>query len=497
MPSPGSLRTVPTPPPPAAAVYSGTLYTRPDPLPAASSLLPVSFTAPDSGVGELTWGQREIWNAMTRQGWLNLGGTQRIPPGTTLPDIADELRYLMTRYPSFRTRLRFDHNGRPTQEVFGSGQVLIEVYDADDETADATDAADATAAIAATVDAHYRTATRDFAGEWPIRMGVVRRHGELTHLVVQTCHLVTDAAGMQVITRETATRDTTPPSGMSTLELARWQGSEAGQRHHANVERHWRRALDSLPERSSPADADPREPRHWSGQLDSPALQLAVPVIAERTRTDSSAVFLTLYAIALGRTGVLNPAVIRPLSGNRFRPGMPELVSNLVQSGICVLNLSDTTVDEAVRRTKRALLTAYKYAYFDAEKIAALLERTALERGPQLGLTNYFNDRRIEHDLKPAVQPVTAQRLRDAVDGGAFHWFEKKDNPFEPLFLHVQDDPDSIGLQVCADTHLVSPASMEALVRTMEAVAVEAALDPAAVTGVPAPGVVVSGAVDV
>jgi Condensation domain len=469
-------------PPPAAvaaaSVYAGTINQPPTPRPTPALRIPVEFTAPDSGVAELTWGQMEIWLAMTRQGWLRLGGTKRLPPGTAVAEIVDELCYLMTRYPSMRTLLRFDENGRPTQEVFGTGRIALEVYDAD---GDELDAADRTAEV---VDEHYLTAPRDFAGEWPVRMAVVRRHGELTHMVVQMCHLVTDVGGARVMHPEVAARETAPVPSPHQLDLARWQCSAAGQRHHATTARHWEQLLRSLPPCPPPTHPDPREPRHWAGQFDSRALYLAVPVIAERTGIDSSAVYLALYAIALGRTGVLNPAVIRPLVHNRFHAGVPDTVGNFVQSGICVLDVAGISVDDAVRRAGRGAFSAYKYAYFDAEKMAALFERVAMERGPHLGVTNFFNDRRTERARRPAVEPVTARGLREAASAGAFHWFERKDNPFEPLFLHIMDDQETISLQICADTHRVPPSDIEALLRTVEAVAVEAALDPAAATRV-------------
>jgi condensation domain-containing protein len=465
-----------------ATRYGGVLQSPPDPPPVPALRVPVEFEAPDSGVAELTWGQMEIWLAMTRQGWLRLGGTKPLPPGTTVQEIADELHYLVTRYAPMRTLLRLDENGRPTQEVFGSGQIDLEIYDADDGVdADAADeqAVDETVA---TVLEHYQTKPRDYEHEWPVRMGLVRRRGELTHMVVQICHLVTDGGGGQVMAREVPVRETAPVEGVHHLELARWQNSEAGRRHHAMTARHWEKILRTLPPSAAPECADPREPRHWSGKLDSPALYLSVPVIAERTQVDSSTVLMALYAIALGRVGVLSPAVIRPLVHNRFRPGLANLVCNIVQSGICVLDVADVTVDEAVRRARRGGLTAYKYAYFNAEEMAALFNQVAAEQGPHLGVTNFFNDRRTV--LKPAGAPVSERRLREAADAASFSWFEKKDNPHERLFLHVEDVPEGIRLQICADTHHVSPENMEAVAREMQAVAVEAALDPSAPTGV-------------
>lgn len=473
-----------------AAAYAGAL-TPPDPRPVPSALVPVEFTAPDSGVGQLTWGQMEIWLAMTRQGWMPFGGVEKLAPGTTVDDVADELRYLMTRYPSFRTRLRFAENGRPIQqEVFGSGTVMLEVYDADSDgdaggDGDSQGAVDAADATATAVYRQYRTAPRDFTGEWPVRMGVVRWRGEPVRLIVQNCHLVSDGGGVEVFLRDLAVRETAPPTGMNTLELARWQHSEAGQRLHAAAERYWRKVIGSLPP-LPPRATDPRTPRHWSGLYESPALNLAVPLIAERTRVDSSTVFLALYAIALGRTGVLNPAVIRPLSANRYREGIETIVTHLVQSGICMLDVADMTVDEAVRRTKRAAMATFKYSYWDAEKMEALIQQTEAALGPHPGLRNFANDRRAGRPFEPPGEPVTAQRLKEAVEAASFRWIEKKDNAFEPLFLHIEDAPGRIALQMCGDTHHVSPAEIEALARTMETVAVEAALDPEAVTGVPA-----------
>jgi hypothetical protein len=458
------------------------------PAPAPALRVPVEFAAPGSGTADLAWGQMEIWLAMTRQGWLRLGGTKPLPPGTTVEEIADELRYLMERYPTMRTLLRFDENGRPTQELFGSGRVVLEVYDADgeDEKEHEDEDADAADRTVAAVLARYQSAPRDFTGEWPVRMAVVRRHGEPTHMVVQMCHLVTDGFGSRVMLRESPERTATPVLGMQQLELARWQCSEAGRRQHAAAERHWERMLRSLEPIPLDARADPRTPRHWSGQLDSPALYLAVPLIGERTQANPSTVLLALYAIALGRTGIMRPAVIRPLVHNRFRREIADTACNLVQSGICVLDVADATVDEAVRRAERGARSAAKYAYFDSELMAALFERMGREHGPHLGVWNFFNDRRSGSAVEPTGGPVTAGRLREAAGKSAFHWFDKKDNPWERLFLHIEDGPESIALQVCADTHCVSPGDLEAIARTMEAVAIEAALDPAAATGVSA-----------
>jgi len=67
-----------------------------------------------------------------------------------------------------------------------------------------------------------------------------------------------------------------------------------------------------------------------------------------------------------------------------------------------------------------------------------------------------------------------------------FWWTEKKENTAEPLFLHVEDAPESVLLVVSGDTHFLSPVDTEGLAWDIEAIAVEAMFDPAVPTLVPA-----------
>ncbi|MFL6111446.1 MAG: condensation domain-containing protein [Catenulispora sp.] len=460
---------------PAAAAIPGTApEVVPDPLPVPTDRVVVAFAGEGAGVAELSWGQREIWLAMLRQGWLRMGGTLPLGAEATLDGIADELAYMMGRFPTLRTRLRFDAAGRPSQELFAAGEIGLEVYDTPDD--------EDPSALASAVEARYLTTPRDFVAEWPLRMGVVRHRKAPTHLVVITCHLVTDGAGAAVLSREMRERPTAPVAGTQMLELARWQQSPAGRRQSANSLRHLEKALRSVVPRRLPASADPREPRHWTGELTSPALNAAVRAISERTGADSSSVLLALYAIAVSRRGLLRPAVIRLLSGNRFRPGLANVVGNLVQSGICVLDVVDTTVDEVVRRAQHAALAAYKNSYFDPDDELALIDRIAREHGPGAErwsphTWSFFNDRRTDRRGEEGSPPVTRDRLRELLDATSFRWVEKKANPYEPLFLHIEQTPDSLLVIVSADTHHVSPADNEGLTRDMEELGVRAAFD--------------------
>lgn len=450
---------------------------------AATERVPVSFSGEGAGRGELSWGQRAIWLTMLRQGWLYFGGVMPLPPGKTVRQVADDLGVMMGHYPSMRTRLRFDEAGRPSQELFASGQIALEVYDADADSGldegggdGHSDANSARAEeLAALVEARYRTMPRDFVGEWPQRVAVVRSRGELTHLIAVTCHLVTDGFGVEVMNRQLAAGLTGTATGMQPLEQTVWQGSVAGQRQSDASLRYWERMLLSAPSLPMPTSPDPREPRRWAGRLRSPALRAAVPMIAERTSTNGSSVLMALYAVALGKVTGVSPVVVWPLVSNRFRPGLAEVVCNLVQFGICVVEVEGVPFDEVAVRTWRAAISAYKYAYYDAAKHDAMIRRVAPQYGPATGIAYFFNDRRTQGGRAVAEAAMTSRQLSEAGERGTFEWIERMDNPFERILLNVEDDPEAVVLSIFADTHFFSPAQIEELMRQMEAVAISAA----------------------
>src|SRR5580700_8053083 len=73
----------------------------------------VQFAGDGSGVAELSWGQREIWSVIqAKDNSLPMGGARALPPGQTVADVADGLRFIMSRHQALRTRLRFGPDGQ-------------------------------------------------------------------------------------------------------------------------------------------------------------------------------------------------------------------------------------------------------------------------------------------------------------------------------------------------------------------------------------------------
>ena len=440
----------------------------------STSFLPVPFAGPGSGSDELTWGQQDIWDIMQRErSWLPIGFARPLPAGTTVGDVASELGFCMTRYQSMRTKLEFTVDGRPRQVLHSHGEVVLELVDAGPDADPAE--------VAVRVQQRYQTTEHDHATDWPVRMAVVRRDGVPTHQVMVVCHLVVDGIGALVMQQEMARRDPTvdpatlPVDALQPLEQARQQRTPQARRQSAAAVRHWEHLLRTTPADRYPGSTDPREPRYWEMGFNSPALHLAVEPVAARAGVESSAVLLTAFAMAVSSVTGIAPLLVQLVVGNRFRQGLADTVSPVIQTGLCLLDLAGADFDEALRRTWRASLSGHKHAYYDPADLAATVERVAAERGEPVRMRCGFNDRRMLTATTPPGDP-SPDGLRAPLADSTLYVERRQDRPFEPSFVHVLQLPGAIRLVLCADTHFLSPADQEAVLRSTEAAVVDAAL---------------------
>ncbi len=420
----------------------------------------VAFEGPGAGEAPLSWGQQDIWASMTRFGeQLPLGGVTPLPAGTTVEDVAGELRYLMSRYQVLRTRLRFAAGAVPRQVVAAAGEVTLEVLDAGDP-----------AAGAAAMLERYRREPVDFTSDWPIRMGVVRHRGTPTHLCAVIWHLAMDHAGAAVMLREVAARVQDPVAGMQPLEQAGWQASEAGARQSRSALRHWERVLRAMPAPWPVVSRRPERPRHWKGRLVSPAIPLATRMLAERTGADPATTLLAAFAVAVRRCAGVDPVPVLLVTSNRFRSGLADVVAPVAQPGLCLVSVADGAFGTVLDGARRAATAAYKHAYYDTAGKESLVARVAAERGPQFRVDFHLNDRR-GPDL-----PAVAGTLSHAVARRTLDWTPFKDTPSSRIFVHADDAPGATVLTCYADTHHVSLAEASTVLTTLESTLADAAL---------------------
>jgi hypothetical protein len=125
---------------------------------------------------------------------------------------------------------------------------------------------------------------------------------------------------------------------------------------------------------------------------------------------------------------------------------------------------------------------AYKHAYYDPAGRDEVSRRITAERGAELALGVFFNDRRVRtRELADSVSGDVATRgeppsLRAELTRSTLTWGERNDMPADRVLLNINDTPDTLSYELCADSHFVSPADMAALMRRIEAVLVDAAV---------------------
>jgi hypothetical protein len=322
-----------------------------------------------------------------------------------------------------------------------------------------------------------------------VLLNVVLCDGVPAISVLSICHIVSDAFGGIALATDLAERDAGRPgrpiTALQPLEQARWQRSEQGQRHGEAVLRHWALLLRGMPARRFPAPVDRGEPRYRRVRLDSPATYLAIRVIRERTGVASAQVILALFLVALAQVTGINPSATRVAVNNRFRQELADSVSLVNQYGLCVVDVADVTFDEALRRLGRRMFATLKNAYYDPLRLAELVERVGRERGEEVDVHCYYNDRRLFQDDDAPAGPVpTAAQVQAAIPLSTIA-HEVVADAAERLFAAVEMATDTFKLTLEADTHHLSREAMAACAAALESVAVGAALDPAAPTDVP------------
>jgi hypothetical protein len=433
------------------------------------TLIAVPFAGEGAGEDELSWGQQDIWGSMRRdRSWLPIGFARPVPPGTTIDDIVDELRFCLSRYQSMRTKLRFTAAGRPRQVVHARGEVTLEVVDVPPDADPA--------AVAKGVQDRFQGTDHDHAAEWPVRMAVVRHRGAPAYQVMVVCHLVVDGLGALVMQEEMRSRPPGPVTASQPLEQAREQRTPAAVRRSEAALRHWEHLLRTTPADRYPGSADPRTPRYWETHRISTALHLALGPVAARARVESSTVLLAAFAMAMSAVTGIGPLLMQLVAGNRFRPGLAATVSPVSQTALCRLDVAGRTLDEALAHTWRAALAGHKHSYYDPAALDALVERVSRERPDPAVMRCGFNDRRaLTLDVAPVAPAADA---RAALAHTTTHVERRQDTPFDPCYLHVLRQREAIALVLCADTHFLGPAEQEAVLRGVEETVVDA-LSPA------------------
>ena len=439
----------------------------------------VAFQGDGEGVGELTWSQANLWQGMTLDGPpITMGGIVRPPNPMTVEQIEDLLRFSVSRHQSLRTRLRLRGDRPPLQVCVASGEVPLDIIDAGD---------DDPVPIAKAIESGYQQKSFDYENEFPVRMAVVHRDGVALQMVATYLHLAMDQGGVDALMSDIGARDPVtgaaagPVTSMQPLELARRQAGANAQRKSAAAMTYLEHVLRAMPVRQF------GEPRYADDgmrvvRFRSPATALAIRRIAAQEATSTASALLAAFAVGVARFSRHPNVMAMLLVHNRFRPGLADSVSPVVQMSPCLIEVRGAaSLRDVVVRTGASVLTAYKHAYYDPYQQDVVFDRVEAERGP-LEYWHY-NDRR-DMDLSLADGPMpTDDEIRAAA--------ARSEHSLEPgasvttagIFLSVLDEPNG-GVEFVLDvaTRYLAAAEMVALTAEFESAAVRTALEPTAPT---------------
>jgi hypothetical protein len=200
-------------------------------------------------------------------------------------------------------------------------------------------------------------------------------------------------------------------------------------------------------------------------------------MLSARLGLGTSPVLLAAFATALASRSVSSRVAAHLVVSNRFRPRFAGSVSPVMQSCVGVIE-TDGPFEEVVRRAWQSGLGAYKHAYYDPAAANEVWKRLVAERGVEPDWSVVFNDRRVlSRELADTASAADgAPSLRDELTRSTLTWGDRNDVAQQKVFLSICEVPDTLCCELWADTHFVSLADMEGLLRRIETVLVDAAL---------------------
>jgi Condensation domain len=456
----------------------------------------VPFAGQDAGTEPLTWGQKAIFADMRDSGnQFSMDGRFALPEGSSLDDAAARLSGLMYRHAALRMRLATGPSGRPCQQVAGSGNIGLDILTIPDDAGRAE-----VVRYADHLRATWPLERFDFHRDWPLRMAVLRHRGGCRHLVWVLSHLAADGGANQLLLADLAAAGGAAgdPRRPHVLDIAASERTPQLRQLSSRAMRHWAAQLGHIPAQTfgEPARPDGQAgPRYWQARFSSPAAHLAMLAIAGRTGTDASRVTLALIATAIARATGPGPLTIKVMVNNRFRPGLADVIAPIAQNSVITIDAGDTTIDEMVARARAASLTAGMRAYYDPDELGEVMARLDDERGYPARVTCRVNDQRamiMRTEAGAGAGPgagadpgrVTPGLVTARLAETSMTWLGPRENMHEQANILIENQPGVIALHILWDRWSLTDRQVEAILRGVEEVAVEAAFNPSAPTKV-------------
>jgi hypothetical protein len=163
---------------------------------------------------------------------------------------------------------------------------------------------------------------------------------------------------------------------------------------------YWRERLAELPPVTVEKDPPRADPPWQRWALWSPDVAVHAAELAVRTGTSTSAVMLTLAAIATAALQGREPVGLLLISGNRFTPRERLIAGPTLQDALIVHHGDPgRSLTDLIKATYRNATEAYFNSRCDPVALAALRDEAAATGRPDLSW--YFNDARLGREWEP------------------------------------------------------------------------------------------------
>ncbi|MEV0421375.1 condensation domain-containing protein [Streptosporangium canum] len=429
----------------------------------------VEFTGARGGEAPLTWGQQAIWR-LTR--WLDDGDPYFNMPWTLpvygrrdLDAVLLALRGLVERHETLRTTCEETPAG-PVQRVAREGRLTVEVFDAGEAKP---------LAAAKELSADLASKGFDYATEPPIRCAVVTGGGRPRAVAFALSHLAVDGWALEVLATDwkgLLAGDDLPEPAWQPLDQAAFEREGAGAARGERALRHWRAALERVPQSLFDFPGQPpEEQRFVRVGMESVALAAAAERLAARWSVSTASVLTTASAVLLAVLTGHREVVMQLIVANRHDPRTSAMAGTAVQDGIFVLDLPEGTFADAARAGHRQALTAYRHAHYDPFRMMALREEIGRERGGPVDLSAYFNDSRaVGHwpNLPRAAREGDAAALAALTERTRTFFVGAWPEVDATVFFATGPATDTCRLHLLTDTARLPRSTAYTLLRGME-----------------------------
>jgi hypothetical protein len=423
--------------------------------------------------GELTWGQRFVWNILESLApanhYLNIRFRVHLPSDATLDRVRGALHTLIGRHEALRTRFPLGPDGEPRQCCDPAGDLAVEIHE--------TDPGQVRRLAEQEEERLWRQPFRH-EREWPLRVSVVVAGGRPRQVVFAFSHLAVDAWGCAVLRREflelvRADRALPAPAGWQPRDRAAFEASAPGREANDLALAYWVRVLETMPQTAFPTSREAGENPLFPGAgLDSVALAAAARALAARHRVGPAAVLLAALATVIGiRTGT-DVVPLYLAAGNRFTPEDAASVGTFYQAAPALIRLDTGSLTGTIRNAHKASTVAYLRGQSDPRDVARLLETVRTGRGVGIDLQTTVNV--VPEPAGPPAPPVRdVAELREMTASTRVSDLDGRDSERLKLYLHVKSLRSRAVLELFTDSRYLTAAGARKVLAGLELVLIE------------------------